>query len=53
LWRWITRGVETPDGRVVKLRAVVFVGAYYLSAEHARDFIREQQPEGGRRNLRA
>jgi hypothetical protein len=48
--RWIRIGAKTKDQRTVKLEATLCVGRYYVTAEQAERFIREQQPLAGRRN---
>jgi hypothetical protein len=50
LWRWIRHGIETSDGRLVRLGATVIVGRYYVTPEDAEEFIKRQQPRAGRPN---
>lgn len=43
IWRWLSKGVRAPNGRVVKLEALRIAGRYYSSREALGRFISAQQ----------
>jgi Protein of unknown function (DUF1580) len=43
LWRWISQGVQGPDGRIIRLEALRIGGRYYSSIPALHRFILAQQ----------